>query len=101
MVTGRTRMKAPQYRADQVGSLLLPPERLAARDEGHRERPGAVKCRTILYLLTGQKELGFEIFTDGEAWRAMVQAQEALPLSDKHSPGDVKMEPGCRNWDLI
>jgi 5-methyltetrahydropteroyltriglutamate--homocysteine methyltransferase len=57
-------------RADHVGSLLRPPELLAARNapddkQGLRE----VEDRHILKVLARQKELGFEIFTDGELRR--------------------------------
>ena len=59
------------YRADQVGSFLRPAELLRARgdtamtDEQRRD----LEDRAILGVLARQRELGFEIFTDGELRR--------------------------------
>jgi methionine synthase II (cobalamin-independent) len=59
------------HRADHVGSLLRPPEILAARqssdvtpDELH-----ALEDRHVKRVLDKQKELGFDVFTDGELRR--------------------------------
>src|SRR5262249_44637091 len=58
------------FRADQVGSFLRPPELLEARASGSDpERLRAVEDRHILRVLGLQKELGFEVFTDGELRR--------------------------------
>ena len=60
-----------EYRADQVGSFLRPPELLAARQNA-AENPQhlrEVEDREILRVLAKQKELGLEIFTDGELRR--------------------------------
>jgi 5-methyltetrahydropteroyltriglutamate--homocysteine methyltransferase len=58
------------YRADHVGSLLRPPELLAARaSETDPARLRALEDQHILRVLAEQKELGFEIFTDGELRR--------------------------------
>ena len=59
------------YRADHVGSFLRPPELLEARSSGARdpERLRAIEDRHILRVLAKQKELGFDIFTDGELRR--------------------------------
>ncbi len=59
------------YRADQVGSLLRPPELLAAREQfahGHlsREALRAQEDAAILKALERQRDIGLEIFTDGE-----------------------------------
>ena len=64
-------MSAP-YRADQVGSFLRPPEILQARnDRGTTpERLRALEDKAILAVLGRQRELGFEIFTDGELRRS-------------------------------
>ena len=62
-------MNAP-YRADQVGSFLRPAELLEARQAGIA--PGslrAIEDRHILRILEKQKELGMEVFTDGELRR--------------------------------
>jgi 5-methyltetrahydropteroyltriglutamate--homocysteine methyltransferase len=57
-------------RADQVGSLLRPPELLEARQSGMDEGGlRAIEDRHVLRVLAKQEELGFEIFTDGELRR--------------------------------
>ena len=58
------------YRADQVGSFLRPPEILEARRANlEPARLRTIEDRHILRVLAMQKELGFEIFTDGELRR--------------------------------
>src|ERR1700723_3045002 len=61
-----------EYRADQVGSFLRPKELLEARrsDPPAPERLRELEDRSILRVLAKQKELGFEIFTDGEFRRS-------------------------------
>lgn len=56
------------YRADHVGSFLRPQELLEARRSASPdpERLRAIEDRAILRILAKQKELGFDIFTDGE-----------------------------------
>src|SRR2546428_5073423 len=61
---------SPAYRADHVGSFLRPAELLKARHEGaDPQRLRAMEDRHIQRVLAKQKELGFEIFTDGELRR--------------------------------
>src|SRR6202041_2452573 len=57
-----------KYRADQVGSLLRPPELLAARKNPSiaPEQLKELEDRHIQRVLQRQKDLGFRIFTDGE-----------------------------------
>jgi 5-methyltetrahydropteroyltriglutamate--homocysteine methyltransferase len=59
------------YRADQVGSFLRPPELLEARRAAGTDpdRLRALEDRHVLRVLARQRELGFEIFTDGELRR--------------------------------
>jgi 5-methyltetrahydropteroyltriglutamate--homocysteine methyltransferase len=66
---------ARPYRADHVGSLLRPPELLAAREqfakgvisrEALREKEDAA----VLRALERQRQVGLEIFSDGEFRRA-------------------------------
>lgn len=58
------------YRADHVGSLLRPPELLEARRAGiNADLLRAIEDRHIARIFAKQKELGFEIFTDGELRR--------------------------------
>ncbi|MGH9560889.1 MAG: cobalamin-independent methionine synthase II family protein, partial [Terracidiphilus sp.] len=59
-----------KYRADQIGSLLRPPDLLAARNNGASPaKLRALEDQHILRALAKQQELGFEIFTDGELRR--------------------------------
>jgi len=59
------------YRADHVGSFLRPTELVEARKGGaDADRLRAIEDREILRVLAKQKELGFEIFTDGEFRRS-------------------------------
>src|SRR3954452_21955042 len=81
-------MPAP-YRADQVGSLLRSAELLEARKHAtdDPESLHAVEDRNILQVLNKQKELGFEIFTDGELRRRnfmsdFTDAVEGFDLGD-------------------
>jgi 5-methyltetrahydropteroyltriglutamate--homocysteine methyltransferase len=76
------------YRADHVGSFLRPPELLEARRAGNDpEGRRALEDRHVLRVLGRQKELGFEIFTDGELRRRnfmsdFTDAVEGFDLDD-------------------
>jgi 5-methyltetrahydropteroyltriglutamate--homocysteine methyltransferase len=81
-------MPAP-YRADQVGSFLRPGELLAARSSmaAEPERLRALEDRHVLRVIEKQKELGFEVFTDGELRRRnfmsdFTDAVEGFDLGD-------------------
>jgi len=77
-----------QYRADHVGSFLRPAELLVARRAAANPASlRAIEDRHILRVLAKQKELGFEIFTDGELRRRnfmsdFTDAVEGFDLSD-------------------
>jgi 5-methyltetrahydropteroyltriglutamate--homocysteine methyltransferase len=59
------------YRADHVGSFLRPAELLEARLSGMSpEELRALEDSQILRILAKQKELGFDVFTDGEFRRS-------------------------------
>jgi 5-methyltetrahydropteroyltriglutamate--homocysteine methyltransferase len=63
------------YRADHVGSLLRPPELLAARAAHAGGRLGAaelraVEDRSIFDVLQLQRQVGVDVFTDGEYRRS-------------------------------
>ncbi len=79
---------AAQYRADHVGSFLRPPELLEARRNGSEpQKLRELEDRHISRVLARQKELGFEIFTDGELRRRnfmsdFTDAVEGFDLSD-------------------
>ncbi len=59
------------HRADHVGSLLRPPDLLEARRTAAAdpERLRALEDRHIVRVLSRQRELGFDVFTDGELRR--------------------------------
>jgi 5-methyltetrahydropteroyltriglutamate--homocysteine methyltransferase len=60
------------YRADHVGSFLRPKELIEARraEPPNPERLREIEDQAILGVLKKQKELGFDIFTDGEFRRS-------------------------------
>jgi 5-methyltetrahydropteroyltriglutamate--homocysteine methyltransferase len=76
------------YRADQVGSFLRPAELLQARAAGGApERLRELEDRHVLRVLARQRDLGFEIFTDGELRRKnfmsdFVDAVEGFDVGD-------------------
>jgi len=72
MSTGKTATASKTYRADQVGSFLRPAELLDARKKfaNEPEKLRKLEDQHILRVLDKQKELGFEIFTDGELRRS-------------------------------
>jgi 5-methyltetrahydropteroyltriglutamate--homocysteine methyltransferase len=77
------------YRADHVGSFLRPAELLEARRESEKDgaRLHEIEDRHILRVLAKQKELGFDIFTDGELRRRnfmsdFTDAVEGFDLAD-------------------
>jgi len=80
---------AVQYRADHVGSFLRPAELLEARRNGSKDaqRIHELEDRHIARVLAKQKELGFDIFTDGELRRRnfmsdFTDAVEGFDLGD-------------------
>ena len=58
-------------RAEHIGSFLRPPELLEARSRPHAdpERVRALEDAHIKRVISRQKELGFQVFTDGETRR--------------------------------
>ncbi|MGA7922335.1 MAG: hypothetical protein WCA38_21950 [Candidatus Acidiferrales bacterium] len=78
-----------EYRADHVGSFLRPTELLEARQtaEAHPDCLRSIEDRDIERVLAKQKELGFDIFTDGEFRRRnfmsdFTDAVEGFDLGD-------------------
>jgi len=70
---------ATRFRADNIGSLLRPPELLAARAalrEGRMNEPDVreIEDRSILKALEMQKDAGVQVFTDGEYRRDIFTA---------------------------
>jgi len=84
------------FRADHVGSLLRPAELLEAR---HSHLPGAelhtMEDRCIARVLEKQKELGFEVFTDGELRRSNFMS-DFTDAVDGFDFGDAVP----RGWDV-
>jgi 5-methyltetrahydropteroyltriglutamate--homocysteine methyltransferase len=81
-------MPAP-YRADQVGSFLRPPDLLAARNAvpPDPEALRRLEDEHVLRVLARQRELGFDVFTDGELRRRnfmsdFTDAVEGFDLGD-------------------
>jgi len=75
------------YRADHIGSLLRPVELLEARKNASPERLRELEDQEIRRVLAKQKELGFEIATDGELRRRnfmsdFTDAVEGFDLAD-------------------
>jgi 5-methyltetrahydropteroyltriglutamate--homocysteine methyltransferase len=61
----------PNYRADHVGSLLRPPELLQAHEELRQQRIShdqlaEIEDRAILQALDLQKQVGIDVYSDGE-----------------------------------
>jgi len=101
-----------QYRADHVGSFLRPPELLEARRASANDaaRLRAIEDRHILGVLAKQKELGFEIFTDGELRRRnfmsdFTDAVEGFDLGDAVArawkAGDEKAAPASSVTGIV
>jgi len=75
------------FRADQVGSFLRPPELLEARRSAEPKTLAEIEDREIRRVLSKQKELGFDVFTDGELRRRnfmsdFTDAVEGFDLGD-------------------
>ena len=80
---------AAQYRADHVGSFLRPTELLEARKNAAKDpqRLRSLEDLHIQRVLAKQKELGFELVTDGELRRRnfmsdFTDAVEGFDLGD-------------------
>jgi 5-methyltetrahydropteroyltriglutamate--homocysteine methyltransferase len=78
-----------QYRAEHVGSFLRPARLLSARQDVSiaKEKLRDIEDVEILKVLAKQKELGFEIFTDGELRRNnfmsdFIDAVEGFDMED-------------------
>src|ERR1700726_4304820 len=79
-------MPAP-FRADHIGSFLRPEELLEARRSASPDRLRQLEDQHIRRVLAKQKELGFEVATDGELRRRnfmsdFTDAVEGFDLGD-------------------
>ena len=96
---GRT--EAP-FRADHVGSLLRPPEVLAARERfaaGELDAAGlrAVEDAAITAAVTRQEEVGLQAATDGEFRRTSWHMDFLYQLDGVTSSKDSSVEVAFRN----
>lgn len=88
-------MTKPFFHADQVGSLLRPPELLAARERAASSSNGpelrAVEDAAIAAVIRKQEEIGLPVVTDGEFrrdnWYAhFVAALEGVRIEEGTNP---------------
>jgi 5-methyltetrahydropteroyltriglutamate--homocysteine methyltransferase len=86
---------ASPYRADHVGSFLRPPELLEARKDAaaNPQHLRELEDRHIQRVLAKQKELGFELATDGELRRRNFMS-DFTDAVDGFDMGDAV----ARNW---
>jgi len=75
------------HKADHIGSFLRPAELLEARESAPPEELRRLEDQHILRVLNKQKELGFEVATDGEFRRRnfmsdFIDAVEGFDLGD-------------------
>ncbi len=95
---------AEVYRADHVGSLLRPPELLEARDSHGAGRLGLeqlreIEDRAILQALEMQREVGIEVFSDGEyrrSWFSGALAESVEGVIDDPEPGPINPWQGTQ-----
>jgi 5-methyltetrahydropteroyltriglutamate--homocysteine methyltransferase len=94
------------YRADHIGSFLRPKSLLQIRAEKpHSEELRKAEDREIIRILAKQKELGFDIFTDGEFRREsfmsdLVDAVDGFSTSGAHQR-DWKTSTGVKTQPLL
>jgi 5-methyltetrahydropteroyltriglutamate--homocysteine methyltransferase len=83
------------YRADQVGSFLRPPELIEARAAAATDPASlqALEDRHVLRVLEKQKQLGFEVFSDGELRRRNFMSDFVDAVSGFDMGGEV-----ARSW---
>jgi 5-methyltetrahydropteroyltriglutamate--homocysteine methyltransferase len=90
----RDLMSATNVRADQVGSLLRPAELIEARKRGvGAERLTEIEDRSIERILRKQRDIGLEIFTDGEFRRGTFGGDFAEAVDGFGSGGGI-----VRTW---
>jgi 5-methyltetrahydropteroyltriglutamate--homocysteine methyltransferase len=87
-----------RYRTDQVGSLVRPPQLLearAAREQGRAsiEQVQAAVDEAILAALDMQRQVGIDVYTDGEYRRALyygVVTDAVEGFVQTETPGDAR-----------
>ncbi len=102
--------QTPPFRADHVGSLLRPPQLLAAREQVKAGKASAAELRAvedeaIRRVAKMQEELGLHGITDGEfrrqAWHmdflyqfgGVTKQQDPLTIRFHNDKGDVEFQP--------
>jgi len=104
-----TALATPPFRADQVGSLLRPPDLLGARDRRKRnEIPAAdlraVEDAAIRDVVAMQERLGLKSVTDGEFRRGLwhmdfvrgfanVEQTPGIPIKFHSEDGEIEWTP--------
>lgn len=84
-----------QYRADHVGSLLRPADLLAARVNGtNASRLRSMEDQHVLKVLAKQRQLGYQVFSDGELRRRNFMSE----LTDAVDGFDLE-DSIARDWD--
>ena len=86
-------MAAP-YRADQLGSFLRPPEILDARAANAEGRLGAaelqaIEDKAILQVLEMQRQVGVDVYSDGEFRRGSFLTSFADSVAGFGAPGEA------------
>ncbi len=106
----------PPFRADHVGSLLRPPELLAARDDFAAGRIDAdqlraVEDKAIAGVVALQREAGLQAVTDGEFRRALWhmdfinqiggigKAPGTMAVRFHNADGDIEWTPAALHVD--
>ncbi len=102
----------PPFRADHVGSLLRPPQLLAAREQHRAGRLSAEELRAaedaaIREAVAEQQNVGLQSVTDGEFRRAywhvdfltrfsnVEQVHSPVKVSFHSEAGDIQMQPSA------
>ena len=96
--------KKPLFRADHVGSLLRPPELLAAREKRKAGAIGAAELRAvedaaIADVVRLQEGLGLQAVTDGEFrrenwWIDFISAVDGIEISNPDEAAGFQKAPG-------
>jgi len=87
----------PPFRADQVGSLLRPPELRAAHEKFLKNNfdPEAlrqIQDRCIREVIAYQESIGLQAITDGEFRRSSFSSDFIEKLDGAKSPGSIDMK---------
>ena len=104
--------EVPPFRADHVGSLLRPPELLAARDsfangDISQEQLSEVEDQAIRSVVRAQEDIGLQSATDGEFRRAswhmdfiyqlggITRASDNMKVEFRNDQGTIEFTPAA------